>query len=255
MGQGETAEAIRLFDRALKLDPNNDRAPWNRALALQLHGRAREGAAARRAWAEAKVGDTRRQLEVDSENVDARWLLATSLLRLGRVDEARPEVAALAENARAVGRADRLFDAALTASGLEDEAQATQWFEEALALDDSSSHAPYYRAFFGVLRGDAAAAAAGAEALAGSAHHLAQDAAGYAALATGDGARAKEQFTATLERLPLRCCSHAWRGVSCARLAEHEEAVAMLARAKTLCIYGGVHCPSIRRLEQELGRA
>jgi tetratricopeptide (TPR) repeat protein len=256
LGRGDehARDALRLFDRARKLEPGNPYVFRNRAIALQLAGRTREGKAARRAHAEEELERHSQLVRDHPEDVDSQYGVTAQLLELGRLEETREANRALAASARAAQRADRLYDAAHFALGLGDDDEARKLYEEAAGLDSTSSEAHYYRAFFGLARGDEAAVAEGVAGLHENRYPIASDADGYGALLARDPAEAKSQFEATLVRRPLRCCSHAWRGVACAMLGEPAETTKMLERAQVLCMHGGQHCASLRLARRELER-
>lgn len=251
---GQEKEAIACFERALKLEPDVPFAARNRALALALLGREAE---ARRSLAALRKSELRlaeANVERNPEDVDSLAGRATLLVELGRVDEAARALDDLERGARDRGRPDRLFDAAALRLDLGDADGARRLFDEALGESETSAESSYYRAYAGAHFDDRDAAFEGARQmreLHGS-HPYTPDAAGYAAFAAGDPAEALERFTETLARQPLRCCSHAWRGIAVAELGDGEAASQALSRARTLCMRGGVHCASVVRLSERV---
>lgn len=246
-------DALDCFERALKLEPGLAYAGWNRAYALGLLGKQAE---AERALATLRAGSldvADEDLRRDPEDVDALQRRATALLALDRRDDARAAAAELEERARAAGRADRLFDAAALRLDLGEAETARRLFEDAFAASEDTPEACYYRAFVGAHLGEPALARDGAERMSRlhGRHPYADEAAGYAAYAEGDLEAAGAAFARALERQPLRCCAHAWRGVVGAELGT-AVAAESAGTARILCVRGGVNCASLARLDERL---
>jgi zinc protease len=253
LATGRPREAVSRLKRASRLDPQLA-LPWTLLpAAFALSGRRGAAERTREAVAQATRDALRERLDSAPDDVAALAGLVAPLLVLGRPDEARATAESLAAAARSQGEVDGLLRAAGACFDLGDDERGRQLFAEARSLAPAAAAQHDDLAFVALLAGDPDAAAAGAAALASPRHSLADEAAGYAALARGEAAVAAECFARALEVLPLRCCSHAWRGVASHRAGgDPEEARALLERASVLCSAGGRHCCSVRALAREL---
>jgi tetratricopeptide (TPR) repeat protein len=243
-------EALDCFQKAVDRDPDNFLAAGNLVLALRFLGRVgRADELARRYWEEA-VERHDAALERDPADVDALIARASSLLHLGRPDEALSSARAAA--AIAADRPDVLFEAAALESDLGDGAEGRRRMTEAVAQAPDAVQAMFYRAYYGAVDGDPAAAEAAAERFAelhGS-HPLAAETAGYAAVARDDLADARAHFQRAVTRDPLRCCANAWLGITLAT-ADPVAAGERLERAAKVCVRAG-RCQGLRTLRSAL---
>ena len=243
--RGQVREAMKTFDRALALDRSNGYARYNRVVGLNELGRVDEARKLHTRLLEADLASA----AGEDRSADALAERARLLAQLGRLREAREHLAAAVE--LEPGLADLVTGLVELDVDLGEYESARSGLAQARELEPEGIDTLYSQAYLAAAERDealATAAAQDAERLHPS-HRSTSDIAGYAALCRGDWDEAAARFRTTLERVPLRSCSHAWLAVALRERGETREADEHAAVARRRC---GVRClcASIRALEE-----
>jgi len=249
--RGRDREAMKAFDRALKLDRHNGRAKFNRAYGLREQGREAE---ATKELGRLLAEEIRRADASGNGGPHADDLAhqARMLGQLGRMPESREklEAAVRAEP----DRADLLGDLVAARVDLEEYEAAHEALARAREIAPESIDTLYAQGYLAAATGDVSLARPAAEAMerVHPTHRLTPDVAGYAAVCEEDWPRAADLFRRTLDRLPLRSCSQAWLAVALHRGGAADEAAGHAAQARQRCSVQ-CRCASIRALDGTTG--
>jgi Flp pilus assembly protein TadD len=247
--EGRHAESLKSFDRALALDDSNRLAAQNRAVVLGWLGREREAERVRGKLLEANLAHAEQLVTRNPEDAEAHLELGRCLTRLGRADEAL-------EEARVAVRlgSDQphvLTKAAAVEARRGNCERAGTLLAQAASIGSESMEALCTRSEVAAIckRADEASEAAERALELNDNDSRAWLAKVQASLAAGDVESALDWSSRVLDRAPLDCCAHAWRGLAERERGDVEAARASLRNAAVI----NPTCAAKRRLEAALG--
>ena len=243
----QAAEALTSFDRALKLDPEDEYAPSNRVRALHLLGKKKEAAALRTTQMTESVEEATRAIESAPGDPVALEKLARRLMAADRYEEGVARAREAVEIAATPARYQLLAE---TLGWLDDWAGARAALDSGLALEPEHTGLLEVLAWLAAVTGDSAAAEAAAQRIESrDGSRRAMSASGFAAVATGRWADAEATFDELIALRPLSCCSVAWRGIARLGQGRDDEARADAERVRAMSPWS---CASLRHLDLQL---
>ena len=245
---GRPKDALAAFDRAIELDGSIDFAQKNRALALQLMGKAKEADKVFRAQAAREVESAQSALSTTPGDLIVLERLTRALLTAERDSEALRHARALVEQEPTPSRYD-LLAAASDWLGELDEAVAA--CEAGLALDPEQLDLLAERVWLAAVLGDAEGARAATERIERAAVPIRTlSARALTAAASEEWDEAIALYDELLSLRPLDCCAVAWRGVAQLGRGREDEARAAVRVAESMT---PTRCGSLRHLRAQLG--